>query len=105
MTPTFEETQIPPDAVNPFNPFNQIISGASRARLLEFGNRFFDNTTDSFLVTLGARGDKLFDGTWGYDMGFRYSNVKATSIGILVSTSRFNQILNQNDPIFAGWRT
>ena len=51
----------------------------SRARLLEFGNRLFDNATDSFLVTLGARGDKLFDGTWGYDFGFRYSQVKATS--------------------------
>ena len=99
-TPTFEDTQIPPDAFNPFNPFNQIISGASRARLLEFGNRLFDNTTDSFLVTLGARGDKLFDGTWGYDFGFRYSQVKATEHDTLTSTSRFNQILNQNDPIF-----
>ncbi len=89
-----------PDAFNPFNPFNQIISGASRARLLEFGNRLFDNTTDSFLVTLGARGDKLFDGTWGYDFGFRYSQVKATEHDTLTSTSRFNQILNQNDPIF-----
>ena len=49
LTPTFEETQIPADAFNPFNPFNQIISGGSRARLLEFGNRLFDNTTDSFL--------------------------------------------------------
>ena len=73
LTPTFEETLVPPDAFNPFNPFNQIISGGSRVRILEFGNRFFDNTTDSFLVTLGARGDKLFDGTWGYDIGFRYS--------------------------------
>ncbi len=99
-TPTFEDTQIPADAFNPFNPFNQIISGASRARLLEFGNRLFDNTTDSFLVTLGARGDKLFDGTWGYDFGFRYSQVKATEHDTLVSTSRFNRILNQNDPIF-----
>ena len=100
LTPTFEETQIPPDAFNPFNPFNQIISGGSRARLLEFGNRLFDNTTDSFLVTFGVRGDKLFDGTWGYDSGFRWSQVKATSQSTLVSTSRFNRILNQNDPIF-----
>jgi iron complex outermembrane receptor protein len=99
-TPTFAETGLPIDAFNPFNPFQQIISGASRARLLEFGNRLFDNQTDSFLVTLGARGDKLFDGTWGYDFGFRYSNVKATSTSTLTSTSRFNQILNQNDPIF-----
>ena len=44
LTPTFEETLIPADAFNPFNPFNQIISGGSRARLLEFGNRLFDNT-------------------------------------------------------------
>ena len=75
-TPTYAETGVPADAFNRFNPFNQIISGGSRARLLEFGNRLFDNTTDSFLTTLGVRGDKLFDGTWGYDAGWRYSNVK-----------------------------
>ncbi|CAN5465540.1 TonB-dependent receptor [soil metagenome] len=98
--PTFEETGVPADAFNPFNPFNQIISGSSRARWLEFGNRLFDNETDNFLATIGFRGDKLFDGTWGYDGGFRYNNVKATSTGTLVSTSRFNRILNQNDPIF-----
>ncbi len=98
--PTYEETGVPPDAFNPFNPFNQIISGGSRARLLEFGNRLFDNETDAFLATIGVRGDRLFDGNWGYDGGFRYSNVKASSTGTLVSTSRFNQILNQNDPIF-----
>ena len=62
-----QSTGLPPDAVNPFNPFNQIISGGSRARFLEFGNRLFDNTTDNFLATLGLKGDKLFDGTWGYD--------------------------------------
>jgi outer membrane receptor protein involved in Fe transport len=99
-TPTFEETGVPPDAFNPFNPFNQIISGGSRARLLEFGNRLFDNTTDNFFADIGLRGDKLFDGTWGYDGGFRYSKVKETSQGTLVSASRFSQILNQNDPVF-----
>jgi iron complex outermembrane recepter protein len=99
-TPTFAETGLPDDAFNPFNPFNQIISGGSRARILEFGNRLFDNTSDSFLVTLGARGDKLFDGTWGYDFGFRYSQVKNTEHDTLVSTSRYNQILNQNSAVF-----
>ena len=98
--PTFTETGVPPTAFNPFNPFNQIISGGSRARLLEFGNRLFDNTTDAFLATIGLRGDKLFDGNWGYDLGFRYSSVKVTAGAKLISTSRFNQILNQNDPIF-----
>ena len=38
-TPTYAETGLPADAFNPFNPFNQIISGGSRARFLEFGNR------------------------------------------------------------------
>ena len=99
-TPTYAATGVPPDAYNPFNPFNQIISGGSRARLLEFGNRLIDNTTDAFLATIGVRGDKLFDGTWGYDAGFRYSQVKATSGGTYVSSSRYNQVLNQNDPIF-----
>jgi iron complex outermembrane receptor protein len=99
-TPTFEETGLPIDAFNPFNPFNQIISGGSRARFLEFGNRLFDNDTDNFLATIGLKGDKLFDGTWGYDGGFRYNKVKVTSTGQLVSNSRLSQILNQNSAIF-----
>src|SRR6266446_7600317 len=66
-TPTHAETGVPADAFNPFNPFQQIISGGTRARLAEFGNRLFDNETDAWLSTIGIKGDKLFDGTWGYD--------------------------------------
>ncbi len=99
-TPTSAETGVPADAFNPFNPFQQIISGGTRARLLEFGNRLFDNETNNFLSTVGIRGDKLLDGTWGYDFGFRYSNVQAIAEGTLVSASRFDRVLNQNDPIF-----
>ena len=99
-TPTYAETGVPLDAFNPFNPFNQIISGGSRARLAEFGNRLFDNETDAFLSTVGVRGDKLFDGTWGYDAAFRYSQIKNTQTGQQVSISAFNRIVNQADPIF-----
>ena len=99
-TPTFADTGVPLNAFNPFNPFNQIISGGSRARLAEFGNRLFDNETDAFLSTIGLRGDKLFDGTWGYDAAFRYSQIKNTQTGTQVSSSAFNRILNQADPIF-----
>ncbi len=99
-TPTYESVGLPPDAVNPFNPFNQIISGGSRARFLEFGNRLFDNTTDNFLATIGLKGDKLFDGTWGYDSGFRFNQVKETAQSTVVSNSRLSDILNQNNPVF-----
>jgi iron complex outermembrane receptor protein len=99
-TPTHAETGLPADAFNPFNPFQQIISGGTRARLAEFGNRLFDNETDAWLSTVGIRGDKLFDGTWGYDAAFRYSQLKNTVTGQQVSASRFNRILNQADPIF-----
>ena len=98
--PTYAETGVTPGAYNPFNPFNQIISGGTRARLAEFGNRIFDNESDAYLATLGFRGDKLFNGTWGYDTGFRYSQIKNTTTGQQVSISRFNRILNQADPIF-----
>ena len=98
--PTYAETGVTPGAFNPFNPFNQIISGGSRARLAEFGNRLFDNETDAVLLTTGLRGDKLFDGSWGYDTAFRYSEVKNLSTGQQVSISRFNRIVNQADPIF-----
>src|SRR5437870_7039237 len=87
-TPTHADTGVPADAFNPFNPFNQIISGGSRARLAEFGNRLFDNETDAWLSTVGVRGDKLFDGTWGYDAAFRYSQLKNTQTGQQVSISR-----------------
>ena len=99
-TPTHAETGVPADAFNPFNPFEQIISGGTRARLAEFGNRLFDNETDAWLSTIGIKGDKLFDGSWGYDAGFRYSQIKNVQTGTQVSASRFNRILNQADPIF-----
>ena len=98
--PTYADTGVTPGAFNPFNPFNQIISGGTRARLAEFGNRLFDNESDAFLGTIGFRGDKLFNGTWGYDAGFRYSQIKNTTTGQQVSILRFNRILNQADPIF-----
>jgi iron complex outermembrane receptor protein len=98
--PTYADTGVTPGAFNPFNPFNQIISGGTRARLAEFGNRLFDNESDAFVGTLGFRGDKLFNGTWGYDTAFRYSQIRNTTNGTQVSISRFNRILNQADPIF-----
>jgi iron complex outermembrane recepter protein len=99
-TPTHVETGLPADAFNPFNPFDQIISGSTRARLSDFGNRLFDNETDATLVTLGVKGDKLFDGSWGYDAGWRYSELKNVQVGQQVSAERFNRILNAADPIF-----
>ncbi|MEP7072303.1 MAG: TonB-dependent receptor [Verrucomicrobiota bacterium] len=98
--PSYEETGVPLGAFNPFNPFQQIISGLTRGRLAEFGNRIRTNETDAFLSTLGIKGDKLFDGSWGYDAGFRYSEIKNTSRDTQVSASRFNRILNAADPIF-----
>ena len=98
--PTAAEVGAPPGAFNPFNPFQQFISGGSRARIAEFGNRKFDDETDAFLSTIGLKGDKLFDGTWGYDAGLRYSQVKSTDLAQVPSTSRYNAILNQNDPIY-----
>jgi len=99
-TPTHLETGVPADAFNPFNPFHQIISGNTRARLFEFGNRVIDNQTDAFFSTLGLKGDKLFDGSWGYDASFRYSQVQNISSDTLQSATRFNRVLNAADPIF-----
>jgi iron complex outermembrane receptor protein len=98
--PTYAETGVPFGAYNPFNPFQQIISGGSRYRLAEFPNRIIEDTTDALLSTLGVRGEKLFDGSWGYDGALRYSEVRDTSTGTFVSSSRFNRILNAADPIF-----
>src|SRR4029077_18963275 len=88
--PSYAETSMPLGAYNPFNPFQQIISGATRARLVEFGDRIDNPVTDAFFATLGAKGDKLFDGSWGYDAGFRYSQIKNTETFQSGSASRFN---------------
>jgi iron complex outermembrane receptor protein len=93
-------TNVPANAFNPFNPFNQILSGGGRARLAEFGNRTFDNTSNAFLTTLGVKGDKLFDGNWGYDAGFRYSEIENDGTQKQVSVTKYNRILNAADPIF-----
>ena len=98
--PSYAETGVPIGAFNPFNPFQQIISGSSRYRLAEFPQRVRRNETDAFLSTIGVKGDKLFDGSWGYDAAFRYSQVKNTSIDANVSVSHLNRILNAADPIF-----
>ncbi|PYK98342.1 MAG: hypothetical protein DME32_14390, partial [Verrucomicrobia bacterium] len=98
--PSYEETGVPLGAFNPFNPFQQIISGGTRARLIEFGDRVIDNETNAFFSSLGLKGDKLFNGTWGYDASFHYSQVQNISTSTLQSASRFNRILNAADPIF-----
>jgi iron complex outermembrane receptor protein len=98
--PSYGDTGVPIGAFNPFNPFQQIISGGTRARLIEFGNRLVNNQTNAFFSTLGLKGDKLFNGNWGYDAAFRYSEISNTSTNTMVSGSRFNRILNAADPIF-----
>jgi iron complex outermembrane recepter protein len=98
--PSYEETGLPFGAYNPFNPFQQIISGNTRGRLAEFGNRLFDNETDAFFSSLGLKGDKLFDGNWGYYASYRYSRIENTSVQKEASATRFNRILNAADPIF-----
>ena len=98
--PTYAEAGLPLTAYNPFNPFDQIFSGDSRARLFDLGPRDYQTINDAFFVTAGLRGDKLFDGTWGYDATMRYSLTRSDINIRSVSESRFQRILNASDPIF-----
>lgn len=86
-------------AFNPFNPFNVDITGGTRARLFEFGNRIFRNETDATMISFGLQGDNVLD-KWNFDANYSYSAVQDTSRNTLVSSSRFNQVVNQADPIF-----
>jgi outer membrane receptor protein involved in Fe transport len=86
-------------AYNPFNPFNVDITGGSRARLAEFGNRIFRNNTDAMMLTAGIKGDNIA-GNWNFDAGYSYSSIRDTSRNTLVSSSRVNRVLNANDSFF-----
>jgi iron complex outermembrane receptor protein len=99
-TPSAADVGANPGAFNPFNPFQQFISGGSRARIADFGNRIFINENEAWLSTLGVKGDKLFDGSWGYDGAFVYSQILSLNKTQDVNGPRFEQILNAADPIF-----
>jgi iron complex outermembrane receptor protein len=98
--PTVGEVGMSPTAFNPFNPFEQIISAASRARIADFGNRLIDNENIAERFTVGVKGDKLFNGTWGYDAGFMYSQIQQITQIQSINGPRFEQILNGADPLF-----
>jgi len=99
-SPTAAEVGAPVGAFNPFNPFGQFISGTSMARVADFGNRKFDNENEAWLSTIGIKGEKLFDGSWGYDGAFRYSQILSIAQIRDVNGPRFERILNANDSLF-----
>jgi iron complex outermembrane receptor protein len=99
-TPTHADTGVPDTAFNPFNPFNQIISGGTRARIFDFGNRLIDTENEAWLATIGVKGDKVFGSNWGYDGAFRYSQIYTIAQIQTASASRMNRIMNAADPIF-----
>ena len=86
-------------AFNPFNPFNVDITGGTKFRMFEFGNRILKTDSDAFMATAGIRMDNVLD-NWNVDMGARFSTIGVHQNFKLVSNSRFNQIVNGNDPIF-----
>ncbi|HYK23446.1 MAG TPA: TonB-dependent receptor plug domain-containing protein, partial [Candidatus Acidoferrum sp.] len=98
--PTPDQVGMPAGAYNPFNPFQQIISGGSRARIADFGNRLIDNENTAERFTAGVKGDKLFGGNWGYDSAFVYSQIQQISQIQSVNGPRFERILNANDSLF-----
>jgi iron complex outermembrane receptor protein len=98
--PTPAEVGMSPSAFNPFNPFEQIISGITTARIFDFGNRLVDNENIAERFTVGAKGDKLFSGTWGYDGAFMYSQIQQISGFQGENILRFERILNAADPLF-----
>ena len=98
--PTYAEVGAPAGAFNPFNPFEQIISGGTRARFFDFGNRLIDNENVAERFTVGVKGDKLFNGTWGYDGAFMYSQIEQIARFRSVNVNRFERILNANDSLF-----
>ncbi len=93
-SPGGTELVIPARTANPLP-----LPGGTRARLYEFGNRIFRNETDATMIGFGMKGENVLD-KWNFDANFNYSEVQDTSRNTLVSSSRFNQVVNQADPIF-----
>ncbi|MBI2515797.1 MAG: TonB-dependent receptor [Opitutae bacterium] len=86
-------------AFNPFNPFNQDISGSSRIRLAEFGNRIYHNRNTAVAFTGGLRFENIAD-KFNLDTSVRHSTITNNLNARLISTSRFLRALNAADSIF-----
>jgi len=86
-------------AFNPFNPFNQDISGSSRIRLAEFGNRVYETHNVAFAATGGLRFENVAD-KFTVDAKVRYSVIENSSNNRLINTNRMLRALNAADPIF-----
>lgn len=89
----------PAGAFNPFNPFNQDLSDTTRMRLAEFGNRTIVDINQAFAFTAGLKIDNVAD-KFTLDLKARYSQISNDTNHRLISVSRFNRIMNQNDSIF-----
>jgi len=94
-----ERIAVDKQAFNPFNPFNQDFSGGTRARLFEFGNRVYRTTNQAFNAVWGIKGDRQI-GSWSWDLAGFYSQLQAVSRDSLVSITKFNRVVNANDPWF-----
>lgn len=88
-----------PGAFNPFNPFNQDLSGDSRGRFAEFGNRVYRDTNDAINVAAGFAGNRIF-GEWDFDASVFHSRVTNKQHNSLPSISGFNRIVNAADSYF-----
>ena len=86
-------------AFNPFNPFNQDISGSSRIRLAEFGNRKFENRNTAIAFTGGLKFDNVAD-KFTVNAVVRLSEIENVDNIRLINTARLLRVLNANDPIF-----
>ena len=91
---------VPVDAFNPWNLFNEDISGFTRMRIWEHGNRVDVDTTDAFLATVGLRVDDMADTSWDLDVSVRYSRIEIETEAERIQISAFNEILNQASPLF-----
>jgi len=89
----------PAGAYNPFNPFNQDISGSSRIRLAEFGNRVYESHNVAFGFTGGLTVNNIAD-KFTMNAVARYSTIENQQNNRLINTSRMLRALNAADPIF-----
>ena len=89
----------PAGASNPFNPFNQDLSGETRGRLVEFGNRLVRSRHDAALGAAGLKGENIA-GKWNFDASFSFSSIREVTRNRHTSASRFNQVVNAASPIF-----
>ncbi len=84
-------------AANPWNPFGANLT-AGRYRVVEAGNRQYDDINNTYQFTAGLRGDIIPEGRLSYETAVSYSRSENNTRAVQIGSQQLQNALNDVNP-------